>query len=467
MSLLLDALNRASKDKAAASSHAVAQDQAARIVSVAPVAAELRLEPVLAATPTAHAAASTPLALELLLSPPEAAPTSASAPSVDAWHTELEVAAAAPSQVLLPINTPVAAARSHDAPVPPAVSTNTAAAISAPASTASRERVAGPSLGAARVAQEIVRAKAPSARARVPRRVLVLGLVALTLSLGLGSVLWGWWGDPTAWLQTAGVRAPIAASPGATGALPDGRVAATSVSAPAAPVAPVAVAAGEQAAVAIAAPTERGYAVSVSPPAAKAARAAATVPKAPEASGTGVTAPDGAAPRDPCALDASSPDCGAPTPPKSGSPSKSAASVAPVFQSRSADFSALEQGYGALVQGRLGEAAQAYGRALANNPQERDALLGLAYIAQRQGREEEARGYYHQVLRHEPGNPVARAGLLSLGAAADPQLTISRAREVAEQYPDSAAAQATLGAALARVGRLADAQLAFQRAHAI
>lgn len=121
----------------------------------------------------------------------------------------------------------------------------------------------------------------------------------------------------------------------------------------------------------------------------------------------------------------------------------------------------------ALTQGRLGEATQAYSRALANNSQERDALLGLAYIAQRQGREEEARSHYQQVLRHEPDNPVARAGLLMLGAADDPQASVSRARELAQQSPDSAAAQAALGALLARVGHLADAQLAFQRAHGL
>lgn len=137
----------------------------------------------------------------------------------------------------------------------------------------------------------------------------------------------------------------------------------------------------------------------------------------------------------------------------------------PVFQSRSASPSVLEQGYLALTQGRLADATQAYGRALASNPQERDALLGMAYIAQSQGRADEARSYYQQVLRQEPGNPVARSGLLSLGAVDDRESNASRARDVAEQHPDSAAAQAALGHALVRVDRLADAQLAFQRAH--
>ncbi len=112
----------------------------------------------------------------------------------------------------------------------------------------------------------------------------------------------------------------------------------------------------------------------------------------------------------------------------------------------------------------MAEATQAYTQALAGNPEERDALLGLAYIAHRQGRADDARAYYKRVLRQEPDNPVAKTGLLTLNPAEDAQELGSRSREVAEQSPDSAAAQSALGHALVRQGRLADAQLAFNRA---
>jgi cytochrome c-type biogenesis protein CcmH/NrfG len=136
-------------------------------------------------------------------------------------------------------------------------------------------------------------------------------------------------------------------------------------------------------------------------------------------------------------------------------------------QSRTAGPSALELAYAALVQGRLPAAAQAYEQALLAHPEERDALLGLAYIAHQQGQTNEARDYYQRVLRHDPGNPVARSGLLAINAIDDPQASASRAREVAEQNPDSAAAQSTLGHAMVREGRLADAQQAFFRAHSL
>jgi len=117
-----------------------------------------------------------------------------------------------------------------------------------------------------------------------------------------------------------------------------------------------------------------------------------------------------------------------------------------------------------LTEGRFDEAADDYKRALARSPGERDALLGLAYIAQHQGRRDEARAYYQQVLRQEPGHPGAYAGLLSIAAEGDLQLTASRAREMAERNPDSAVVMSTLGGILAKEGRIAEAQQAYFRA---
>jgi cytochrome c-type biogenesis protein CcmH/NrfG len=124
-------------------------------------------------------------------------------------------------------------------------------------------------------------------------------------------------------------------------------------------------------------------------------------------------------------------------------------------------------GYAALTQGRWTEATTAYNKALAESPEERDALLGLAYIAHQTTREEEARELYKRVLRQEPGNASARAGLLVQTLGNDSEDVSSSSREVAEQNPGSAAAQSVLGHSLVRQGRLADAQQAFQRAHVL
>jgi Flp pilus assembly protein TadD len=139
--------------------------------------------------------------------------------------------------------------------------------------------------------------------------------------------------------------------------------------------------------------------------------------------------------------------------------------IVPIFVARPGNpDGALEAGYAALTEGRLDAAAEAYRRAIERNPDERDALLGLAHIAHRQGRQAEARSYYEQVLRLEPHHPVANAGLLTLLAEGDLQNATSRALELAERNPESAAAFATLGSLLVRGGRIADAQQAFFRA---
>lgn len=136
----------------------------------------------------------------------------------------------------------------------------------------------------------------------------------------------------------------------------------------------------------------------------------------------------------------------------------------PIFVAKPAAASVLDIAYAALTEGRLDDAAAGYNQALQKNPGERDALLGLAYIAQRQGNRDEARTYYQQVLRQEPGHPGASAGLLSLAAESDLQMTASRAREMAERNPDSAVVQSTLAGILAKEGRIAEAQQAYFKA---
>ena len=143
---------------------------------------------------------------------------------------------------------------------------------------------------------------------------------------------------------------------------------------------------------------------------------------------------------------------------------RGAKTTAPIFTAKAAPVSALDSAYAALTEGRIDDAALGYRRALDKNPGERDALLGLAYIAQRQGDREEARAYYQQVLRQDPANASASAGMLTLAAEGDLQMTGSRAREMAERNPDSAVVLSTLGGILAKEGRISEAQQAYFRA---
>jgi Flp pilus assembly protein TadD len=127
----------------------------------------------------------------------------------------------------------------------------------------------------------------------------------------------------------------------------------------------------------------------------------------------------------------------------------------------------VDLGYSALKQGHWKEAEQAYSRALKVNSEEPNALLGLAYIAHQRGQQANAKDYYTRALRQEPSNPVALAGLLALGSTSDTSETASRALELAERYPDSAASQSALGNSLVRQGRFAQGQQAFYRAYVL
>ena len=127
----------------------------------------------------------------------------------------------------------------------------------------------------------------------------------------------------------------------------------------------------------------------------------------------------------------------------------------------------MEKGYAALVVGRLDDAAQAYQAALANNPLEPDALLGLAYIAHSKGRREEALALYTKVLRVDPSNSIAHAGLIALDTGVNGAIKGDRAKALVSNQPNSAAAQALAGDTLGKEGLIAEAALAFGRAHAL
>lgn len=416
MSLLLDALNRASKDKANAA--AAAQAASAADAALAP-------PPTTPASP-GDGVSGLPV-LELSLASAERTPAQA-----DPWQTEQ--ALAAPDQPLMApfvLTEPVQAAKPTGSSPEPAVP----APQSTPAPTPPSKPAAS---GAPRVAQDIVRAKAPATRAKPPLRLVILGSLAAVLAVGLGSVLLGLWGDPSNWIQSSGLAGSSTVAP----------VVARAVEPVTAPPAPAleALPAASQAPVA---------------PDGAVVHDASNRPLVHKAAASPTAGPATREPPDAVVSAAPAPAAAA------GKPSTPPKAAPALLQSRTAGPSALEVAYAALVQGRLPAAAQAYEQALLANPEERDALLGLAYIAHQQGQPDEARSYYQRVLRQDPGNVNARSGLLAINAIDDPQALASRAREVAEQNPDSAAAQSTLGHAMAREGRLADAQQAFFRAHSL
>ena len=432
MSLLLDALNRASKDKAAAASAGSTASQSGAQAVALP---DLTLA--LLATTGRPKVASNPVwpPLGLSVTPPDAAPslmTLAQSEPTNAMEL-VDAAMKPPVEPDSPALSSEQTIKSEPSPAPK------------PALQPKPERHLPPSgskaepSDAPRVAQSILRAKSPSPRARMPMRLIILGGVAALLAGGLGSLMLGWGSDPSAWFQTGGIQGATAQQAVMAATRVDPAAEAT--------VVPQAVAFDTRPIRAIvqAPATLPEVVMQRANP-----RALAVTGRADSAS-------------EKCAPGSALPECKAASTLKSAvMPSKSSQSL---VQSRSTGPSALELGYTALIQGRLQDATHAYTQALVGNSEERDALLGLAYISHQQGRAEDARAYYKRVLRQEPGNPVAKAGLLTLSPTDDLQELGSRSREVVEQNPDSAAAQSVLGHGLVRQGRLADAQQAFYRAH--
>ncbi len=127
----------------------------------------------------------------------------------------------------------------------------------------------------------------------------------------------------------------------------------------------------------------------------------------------------------------------------------------------------LREAYLSLSRGQLDTAEQQYLDVLAQRPHEKDALLGLAVIAQRKQQTDRATELYRQVLREDMGNAAAAAGLVSLSEHADPVAAESQLRELLDIKPSAPELQYALGGVLARQLRWGEAQQAFFRAYSL
>ena len=123
-------------------------------------------------------------------------------------------------------------------------------------------------------------------------------------------------------------------------------------------------------------------------------------------------------------------------------------------------FTTLTSAYQAYQSGDYGTAWQRYREVLQKDPRNRDALLGMAAIAQQQGQDEVAIQHYKQVLALDPRDPVALAGLsaFSTGDAASKE---SRLKSSIAQSPQSAALYVALGNLYTEQSRWGDAQQAY------
>ncbi len=229
--------------------------------------------------------------------------------------------------------------------------------------------------------------------------------------------------------------------------------------------------------------------VAVAPPAPAPAPAPAAVPvdaapataPAPASGSAPTTAPAAAAPVPaapaPAATRPAPPAYTSATPPRTSAPAASRTTAAPAPRAaapapgRPATAAAapaespVDRGYRALEAGDLETARQEYGRALAIDRSNRDALLGLAAIDMRTQNYASAEARYVRVLEIDPRDPYAQAGMVTLRGRSDPVQAESRLKGLLAAQPDANFLNFTLGNQYAAQSRWSEAQAAYFKAY--
>ena len=120
----------------------------------------------------------------------------------------------------------------------------------------------------------------------------------------------------------------------------------------------------------------------------------------------------------------------------------------------------LERAYGALHSGGAESAAEAYRAVLGHEPRNRDAFLGLAAVAARAGRWDEAAAHYARILAFDPADTIAQAALIAIDEQ-DPVRGESRLKALLSSEPRAAYLHFGLGNAYAAQSRWPEAQQSY------
>ncbi len=125
----------------------------------------------------------------------------------------------------------------------------------------------------------------------------------------------------------------------------------------------------------------------------------------------------------------------------------------------------LSNAYAAFNAGDDAAAQAAYRQVLQADIRNTDALLGMAAVAMRQGRANDAMGWYGKVLEVEPRNSFAQAAMASLFGQVDPVSSESRIKNMLALQPNAAHLHASLGNLYAAQNQWTQAQQSYFEAH--
>ena len=117
--------------------------------------------------------------------------------------------------------------------------------------------------------------------------------------------------------------------------------------------------------------------------------------------------------------------------------------------------------YEAYTRGDDTTAQQQYRQVLQRDVRNVDALLGMAAIAERQGRDADALGWHQKVLEIEPTNTIAQSGSISPRDNSDPIAVESHIKNMLARKPDAANLHASLGNLYAEQNQWPSAQEAY------
>ncbi len=125
----------------------------------------------------------------------------------------------------------------------------------------------------------------------------------------------------------------------------------------------------------------------------------------------------------------------------------------------------LTSGFENFNRGNFAAAKTDYESVLKSEPQNTEALHGLAAIALREGRTSLADYYYERILVADPKDAAALSAMINLHRQNDPTTAESRLQAIAAEQPNSASTHFALGNLYASQKRWGDAQQAYFKAY--